>query len=82
MLHAHGRPHPLLAIHSLAVPITLMPVQYFSGDAFCHGLLFTALSRVRGDWARMAVMVGNRSPELLNCVQQHVVGFMAGSHAQ
>ena len=44
---------------------------YFNGDAFCHGLLFTALSRVKGDWASIAVL----SPEsqLHNCVNRHVL---------
>jgi hypothetical protein len=44
---------------------------YFNGDAFCHGLLFTALSRVKGDWASIAVL----SPEsqLHNCVKRHVL---------
>jgi hypothetical protein len=47
---------------------------YFNGEPFCHGLLFTALSRVRGDWGSIAVHVPEGcSPELRNCVKPHVL---------
>ncbi len=50
---------------------------YFNGDAFCHGLLFTALSRVKGDWSKIAV----RSPVtfLQNLVRKHVLQFLEAS---
>jgi hypothetical protein len=44
---------------------------YFNGDAFCHGLLFTALSRVKGDWSSVAVV--SPASQLHNCVKQHVL---------
>lgn len=44
---------------------------YFSGDAFCHGLLFTALSRVKGDWSSIAVHTPGS--HLHNCVIHHVL---------
>ena len=44
---------------------------YFGGDAFCHGLLFTALSRVRGDWTSIAVL--SPDSQLRNCVNRHVL---------
>jgi hypothetical protein len=44
---------------------------YFNGDAFCHGLLFTALSRVKGDWQKIAVCAPGG--HLHNCVQHHVL---------
>ena len=44
---------------------------YFGGDAFCHGLLFTALSRVRGDWTSIAVL--SPDSQLCNCVNRHVL---------
>jgi hypothetical protein len=47
---------------------------YFNGDAFCHGLLFTALSRVRGDWSKIAAYSPNSI--LHNCVQRHVLQFL------
>ena len=30
---------------------------YFAGAPWCHGILYTALSRVRGDWGSIAVWV-------------------------
>jgi hypothetical protein len=47
---------------------------YFNGAPFCHGLLYTALSRVRGDWRSIRVHVPTDSaPSLQNCVKQHVL---------
>ena len=47
---------------------------YFNGAPFCHGLLYTALSRVKGDWRSIRVHVPTDSaPALLNCVKQHVL---------
>jgi hypothetical protein len=46
---------------------------YFNGDAFCHGLLFTALSRVRGGWGQIAVFVAPGCEGLGNSVCQHVL---------
>jgi ATP-dependent exoDNAse (exonuclease V) alpha subunit len=52
---------------------------YFSGDAFCHGLLFTALSRVRS-WASVIVWRENcESPgvcTLMNMVRRHIVAHL------
>ena len=47
---------------------------YFNGEPFCHGLLFTALSRVRGDWSRITVFAEPGSSHYLtNCVKRHVL---------
>ena len=47
---------------------------YFNGAPFCHGLLYTALSRVRGDWRCITVHVPtDSSPSLQNCVKPHVL---------
>ncbi len=47
---------------------------YFNGEPFCHGLLFTALSRVRGDWSRISVFAESASSHFLtNCVKHHVL---------
>ena len=47
---------------------------YFNGEPFCHGLLFTALSRVRGDWSRISVFAESGSSHYLtNCVKHHVL---------
>ena len=47
---------------------------YFNGSPFCHGLLFTALSRVRGDWSCISVYAPpNTSYYLTNCVKHHVL---------
>ena len=47
---------------------------YFNGEPFCHGLLFTALSRVRGDWSRISVFAESGSSQYLtNCVKHHVL---------
>lgn len=47
---------------------------YFNGAPFCHGLLYTALSRVRGEWRSITVHVPTDSaPALHNCVRQHVL---------
>jgi hypothetical protein len=47
---------------------------YFNGEPFCHGLLFTALSRVRGDWSRITVYAAaGSSNALTNCVKHHVL---------
>lgn len=48
---------------------------YFNGSPFCHGLLFTALSRVKGDWRKIAVSSGDPDG-LHNCVVQHVLQFL------
>ncbi len=45
--------------------------SYFGGDAFCDELLFTALSRVRGDWTSIAVL--SPDSQLRNCVNRHVL---------
>jgi hypothetical protein len=47
---------------------------YFNGEAFCHGLLFTALSRVKGDWSKIAVR--SQAPHLQNFVRMHVLQFL------
>ena len=47
---------------------------YFNGEPFCHGLLFTALSRVRGDWNSITVYAPPASSyTLTNCVKHHVL---------
>jgi hypothetical protein len=46
---------------------------YFNGDAFCHGLLFTALSRVKGDWRKIAVFADEGFCGLCNCVRRQVL---------
>ena len=47
---------------------------YFNGEPFCHGLLFTALSRVRGDWNSITVYAPpGSSYTLTNCVKHHVL---------
>jgi hypothetical protein len=48
---------------------------YFNGSPFCHGLLFTAMSRVRGDWSKITVC--SADPDgLRNCVVQHVLQLL------
>jgi hypothetical protein len=47
---------------------------YFNGEPFCHGLLFTALSRVKGDWSKIAVC--SQDTKLLNCVKKHVLQLL------
>lgn len=44
---------------------------HFNGDAFCHGLLFTALSRIKGDWTNIAVC--SPQSKLRNCVRHHIL---------
>jgi hypothetical protein len=47
---------------------------YFNGEPFCHGLLFTALSRVKGDWSCISVFAPPGSPHILhNYVNPHVL---------
>jgi hypothetical protein len=51
---------------------------YFTGDAFCHGLLFTALSRVRS-WANVIAWCDAVAPEeyvLKNLVRSHIVAHL------
>lgn len=51
---------------------------YFTGDAFCHGLLFTALSRVRS-WANITVWCEAGAPEecfLKNLVRTQIVAHL------
>lgn len=49
--------------------------MYFNGSPFCHGLLFTAMSRVKGDWSKIAVCTA--IPDgLHNCVVQHVLQML------
>jgi ATP-dependent DNA helicase PIF1 len=51
---------------------------YFTGDAFCHGLLFTALSRVRS-WLNVTVWrdFGTQGQCVLrNLVRSHVVAHL------
>ena len=48
---------------------------YFNGEPFCHGLLFTALSRVTGDWTKIAVCCSNNN-FIQNCVAQHVLQLL------
>jgi hypothetical protein len=51
---------------------------FFTGDAFCHGLLFTALSRVRS-WAHVTAWCDAAAPEefvLKNLVRTHVVAHL------
>jgi len=51
---------------------------YFTGDAFCHGLLFTALSRVRS-WANVIAWCDVVAPDefvLKNLVRSHVVAHL------
>ncbi len=44
---------------------------YINGEPFCHGLLFTALSRVRGDWTKIKVC--SQDSTLKNCVKHNVL---------
>ena len=47
---------------------------YFNGEPFCHGLLFTAMSRVKGDWSKITVYSSADSDYTIsNCVAQHVI---------
>jgi hypothetical protein len=47
---------------------------YFNGEPFCHGLLFTAVSRVRGDWSCITVHAPPASSyHLTDCVKHHVL---------
>ena len=54
---------------------------YFSGDVFCHGMLFTALSRVRS-WAHVRVYCDassnpdNVTVHLKNCVTRHNIAHL------
>jgi hypothetical protein len=48
---------------------------YFNGVPFCHGLLFTALSRVKGDWSKIAVC-SSVPHALQNCVVLHVLQLL------
>jgi ATP-dependent exoDNAse (exonuclease V) alpha subunit len=53
---------------------------YFTGEPFCHGLLFTALSRVRS-WENVAVWLDTALPRdaaffLKNMVRRHIVAHL------
>ena len=77
------RQYPLIPAYALTVHRvqgqTLKRLGlYFTGDAFCHGLLFTALSRVRS-WLNITVWraYGAEGACILrNLVRQHVVAHL------
>ena len=77
------RQFPLMPSYALTVhrvqgqTLTFLGL-FFSGDAFCHGLLFTALSRVRS-WASITVWceeVGLEEYYLKNLVRSHIVAHL------
>lgn len=59
---------------------------YFSGDVFCHGMLYTALSRVRS-WSKVTVWRDCSSPPqtevciLKNLVRPHIVAYLLNQAA-
>ena len=88
----HRRQFPLIPSYALTVHRvqgqTLRSLGiYFSGDVFCHGMLFTALSRVRS-WSHVRVfdhgapcdnaeIVPQASDVILkNCVRRHIVAHL------
>jgi len=59
----HRRQYPIipsfaLTVHRVQGQSLLWLGIHFSGDVFCHGMLFTALSRVRS-WANICVFCGD-----------------------
>jgi ATP-dependent DNA helicase PIF1 len=50
---------------------------YFTGDVFCHGMLYTALSRVRS-WEDVCVFCSNLEAAcvLTNMVRRHIIAKM------
>jgi ATP-dependent DNA helicase PIF1 len=82
------RQYPLIPAYALTVHRvqgqTLKRMGlYFTGDAFCHGLLFTALSRVRS-WMNVTVwrdFEAQGASILRNLVRRHVVAHLARAFA-
>jgi ATP-dependent exoDNAse (exonuclease V) alpha subunit len=86
----HRRQFPLIPSYALTVhrvqgqTLRFLGI-YFSGDAFCHGMLFTALSRVRS-WSHVRVFDQGHSDHaeippsadvcLKNCVRRHIVAHL------
>ena len=88
----HRRQYPLIPSYALTVhrvqgqTLRFLGI-YFSGDVFCHGMLFTALSRVRS-WLHVRVydhgapcehaeIVPQASNVILkNCVRRHIVAHL------
>ena len=87
----HRRQYPItpafaLTVHRVQGQTLLFLGIYFSGDVFCHGMLYTALSRVRS-WADVCVFWANTSQDaavplpqanvlLTNLVRQHIIAKM------
>lgn len=88
----HRRQFPLIPSYALTVhrvqgqTLRFLGI-YFSGDVFCHGMLFTALSRVRS-WLHVRVFVHGEPSDnaetvpqasdvcLKNCVRRHIVAHL------
>ena len=88
----HRRQFPIIPSYALTVhrvqgqTLRFLGI-YFSGDVFCHGMLFTALSRVRS-WSHVrvcdhgapcndAAIVPQASDVILkNCVRRHIVAHL------
>lgn len=90
----HRRQFPMIPSFALTVhrvqgqSLRFMGI-YFSGDVFCHGMLFTALSRVRSwDHVRVFAFGGELQPQaaalynqpleciLQNLVRRHIVAHL------
>lgn len=89
----HRRQFPLipsyaLTVHRVQGQSLRFLGMYFSGDVFCHGMLFTALSRVRA-WSNVRVFHNDAHREvsepmrqsssvcLKNCVRRHIVAHLS-----
>jgi ATP-dependent DNA helicase PIF1 len=77
----HRRQFPLipsfaLTVHRVQGQSLRFVGLYFSGDVFCHGMLFTALSRARS-WAHVKVFAIDSEPCILkNLVRRHIVAHL------
>lgn len=77
----HRRQFPLIPAFALTVHrVQGQSLQfvglYFTGDVFCHGMLFTALSRVHS-WQQLCVFNSSGEPcVLMNLVRKHIIAHL------
>ena len=77
----HRRQYPLIPAYALTVhrvqgQSLLGLGLFFSGDPFCHGLLYTALSRVRS-WAAVCAYCSDADPCVFqNLVRRHIIAHL------